>query len=353
MARIVFGIMGDAHGHLSQALYLARELPEHEFLFLGGGTVLELKSHGYNVEELPMPATLYHRNRVDVAKTMINTAKVLSAGRRVIQRLMEIYRSFDPALVLTAYEFFSPLAARRLDLPSLSVDNHHTLTHCRYPRPRHQRLNRLMTLTPMRWMFSWTDRDLISSFYQFPPRNPARTEVFPPLQPRGIRELTPSEGDHVLVYQTSATFHRLLEALEARPDRFVVYGLGARPPLKNCVFKGFSREGFLADLASCRYFITNGGHNAVAEALFLGKPVLSFPIHLAYEQFFNAWMVSRLGYGEYSLETHPGPELLVYFEKRLDDYRTRIKTGNFWGNEVIAARVREIIDGRPGGPRTG
>jgi UDP:flavonoid glycosyltransferase YjiC (YdhE family) len=36
MSRICYGVMGDARGHLSRALAIAQELPQHEFLFIGG-----------------------------------------------------------------------------------------------------------------------------------------------------------------------------------------------------------------------------------------------------------------------------------------------------------------------------
>lgn len=340
---MVFGIMGDARGHLSQALALARELPEHEFLFLGGGTALELRQQGYQVEELPMLATLYKNNQVDLIATIGNAAKVMGRFRPIVRRIVEIIKNFDPALVFTFYEFFTPFAAERLGLFSMSVDNHHALTHCYVPRSGIQGVNRALTLTPMRFIFSRTNKFLITAYYRFLPRDPARTEIFPPLLPKEIISLKPTEQDHVLVYQTSTTFESLLDVLKRRPERFIIYGWGSRPSQKNCIFKGLSREGFLTDLASCRYFITNGGHNAISEALFLGKPVLSFPIHLAYEQFFNAHMLTILGYGNYSLTTRPGPELLVDFERHLDSYRARIRQGRFWGNELIAGRVRELL----------
>ena len=53
MSRICYGVMGDARGHLSRALAIAQELPQHEFLFIGGGKVHILKEKGYRVEECP------------------------------------------------------------------------------------------------------------------------------------------------------------------------------------------------------------------------------------------------------------------------------------------------------------
>src|SRR5208283_2201955 len=120
------------------------------------------------------------------------------------------------------------------------------------------------------------------------------------------------------------------------------YGLGERPSSKNIEYKAPSTSGFLNDLATCRYLITNGGHNAISEALYFGKPVFSFPIHFAYEQFFNAFMVASLGYGSYSLVTNPDAAVFRGFEKRLKEFRARIAQGEFYGNVKLAARLEEL-----------
>ncbi len=343
MARILFGVMGDALGHVNRALAVAQEMPQHEFLFLGGGKTLNLRKKGCHVEEVAMPSTYYSKNKVDVLATVQNGIKVLVGRKRTIERVEEITKDFDPDLVLTDYEIFSSLSAQRLRIPCISVDNQHFLTKCVYSLPGQQIMSRLMYYFSLRCMFSNAERYIITTFFEFPPKDPVNTEVFPPILRRGIKEFAPKEGDHVLIYQTSPTFYRLLPVLEQMPNRCIVYGFGERPPSKNLVYKGYSPQGFLEDLASCRYIITNGGHNAISEALFLGKPIFSFPIHLAYEQFFNAQMVKSLGFGDYSLALNPALSLFEAFEKLLDGFRARIAEGDFFGNEKLAARLERII----------
>ena len=155
--------------------------------------------------------------------------------------------------------------------------------------------------------------------------------------------MEPTQGDHVLVYLTSPTFHHLLPVLEQMPGPFIVYGLESRQAVKNILFKNPSSREFLEDLASCRYAVTNAGHNVISEALILGKPVFAFPIHLAYEQFFNAHMVKSLGYGDYSLASRPHLNLFDAFEKQLDRFQARIAEGSFAGNEKLVGRLEEII----------
>ena len=75
----------------------------------------------------------------------------------------------------------------------------------------------------------------------------------------------------------------------------------------------------------------------ISEALYLGKPVFSFPIRFAYEQFFNASLVRTLGYGDFSLDTHPSIESFKDFEQHLDQFDKRISEGDFFGNHKMAA----------------
>jgi uncharacterized protein (TIGR00661 family) len=335
--------MGDAYGHLSQALALAELTPQHEYLFIGAGTVREVVKLGYSFLEAPLLATSYANNKVDIAATIRNGSRVLlgrnPSGRRIIAQI----ERFSPSLAFTAYEYFTPTIAKELGIGCISLDNHHFLTKLRYEMPKGQMLSRFFYALPLELMFSKADHYFISAFYQFQPRNPETTDVFPPILRKDIMNIRPMEGEHIFVYQTSPTFSKLVPELEKSANRYIVYGYGEKPGSRNILFRPPSRVGLLKDLATCRYVISNGGHNLISEALFLGKPVYSYPIHLAYEQFFNAHMVKALNYGDYSLEAVPRISCLARFEEKLAEYRSSIRKGNFCGNEKIAAKLKEKL----------
>ncbi len=80
MARIFYGVMGDARGHISRALTIAREMPRHEFLFAGGGKFYRiLQENGYQVENVPITPTVIRKHRVDIAATVAYGAAGFSA----------------------------------------------------------------------------------------------------------------------------------------------------------------------------------------------------------------------------------------------------------------------------------
>ena len=343
MARILYGVMGDASGHVNRAKIIAQELRHHEFLFVGGNRIQDLRAAGYLVEEVPLASTIYKGNSVDVLATMVNASKVFGIGKSIVKRLADVIRQFDPHLIVSDYEYFTPLAARSLGRMCVSLDHQHILTCCTNVTLKGHYLSRFMTNSVIRVFYSNSLLHLIVSFFKLPPRDPSTTEIFPAILRREVTQYKPEEADHVLVYQTSPTFQRLFPLMESLNRPFYVYGFGTRPSHGNIVFKAPSVQGFLEDLATCQYVITNGGHNVISEALYLGKPVFSFPISYAYEQLINGYFLSELGYGAYSTAPNCSVQLLRSFEERLDDYRFRIRGGNYFGNELVAQRLEELI----------
>ena len=119
-------------------------------------------------------------------------------------------------------------------------------------------------------------------------------------------------------------------------------GWDERPPEGNLHFKKTLENGFLADLAACSYVIANGGLSLLSEALYLGKPVLCLPVQFLYEQFFNAYLLAKNGFGDYILDNGCPEASIDFFENHVEHYRTRIKQNNFFGNKQIAARLEEL-----------
>lgn len=346
MARILYGVMGDAGGHVNRARILIGELSRHEFVFVGGGKVCDLGQLGFHVHETPMASTYYRHNRVDVTATVRNAVGVFALGRRVVRGLTELIRDYDPDLILTDYEYFTPIAAHAAGRECLSVDHQHVITHCVYDPPREQVLSRLTTSTVIRRFYSRADRYAVVSFFRPPAVDPVTVKVFPPVVRRKLFEFPASDGEDVLVYQTSPTFGALPECLKRINRRFTIYGMDRQGEDGNLVYKGPSEEGFLRDMAESAYVIANGGHNVISEALFFGKPVLSFPIAGAYEQFLNAFFLNTSGYGDYSTDARPSPQIVGKFEQRLSQRRAAIRRESFFGNDLLAEYLELLLSER-------
>jgi uncharacterized protein (TIGR00661 family) len=335
--------MGDAGGHVMEALTLATQMPQHEFLFLGGGKVTSLRESGYCVEPLPMLSTFYRNNKVDIIATASNAVRTILASRRIRQRVKDIIEDYDPDLILTNYEYFTPIAALSMNRSCVSLDHQHVLTHCIYDPPSRERLNRFMTRSSVRYLYSNCSKFLIVSFFDLPPVNPETTAVFAPIVRSAVKKTISRDGEHVLVYQTSPTFHKLFPVLKEIDTPFLIYGFGAKPPDKNLFFKAYSADGFVEDLASSRYVIVNGGHNVICEALHFGKPVLSFPIADAYEQFLNAYFVAQYGFGQFSTSLNFSKYLFEAFESGINEFTLNITNRHNAGNDGLVALLEQMV----------
>ncbi len=335
--------MGDAMGHITFSSIVASLLPEHDFLFMGGGRIKQISALGYDTVEIPMLSTYYSNNRVDIRSTVLNGAKILFRRGSALGYVEDVMRDFSPDVVLSNYEYFTPLAASRLGIPSISVDHQHILTECEWPVDPGGFLGRLLLVAPLKLMYSNADKYIITSFFNLEPKDPVKTQVTPSTLRPVVREFSSSAGEHVLVYQTSPSFLPLLETLKKTATKYRIYGFGARPSDRNLEFRANSVEGFLEDLSSCRYAIVNGGHNVISESLYYRKPVLCFPIRLAYEQTLNAFMIRHLGFGDYSSEANPDVRIFTDFERNLDRYASNVWSGDFFGNEKLAEKLRLMI----------
>jgi len=343
MAKILYGVHGIGHGHAVRALTIARRFTEHEFLFVSHDTGAAILGREFPVEECPNPPTIVRGHRVDVAATLWANLKVRCRSRSYLRRVLDLMDRFQPDVTLSDYEYFAPQAARRLGVPCLSIDHQHIITCSRHPVPWTQWPSCLSTRVAVSSLFSRATDYLVISFFQTPLRFGARAKILPPLFRESVLRRRPALGDHVVAYQGYATFKRFFPFLSAIPSPVMVYGFNQERTEGNLHFKKNSEAGFLDDLSSSRYVVCGGSHTLISEALFYGKPVISFPIKTAFEQFLNAFYVERLGYGRYFTGFNPRPALIPAFEAGLDRCRAAIQTGNFCGNQEIFALVEKFI----------
>ena len=343
MARILYGVHGTGHGHAVRALAVARMFPEHEFLFVSHGAGLELLRREHRVLECRNPETVITAHRVAAAATLARLARFLRARGPLLRTVQAACDRFQPDVAMTDYEHLVPLAARSAGLRCLSLDHQHVIPLCGACVPWARRPDYLLTVFVLRLLFSAADTFLVTSFFA-PPR-PGRVTVLPPLLHPSVLGRQPGLGGHVLAYQGYPTFAGFLPFLQTIPHPVIAYGLGGAGHAGNVLCKAPGEDEFLDDLAGCRYVVCGGGHSLIAEALHYGKPVLSFPIRQAIEQYLNAWHVRHLGYGDMLETARPRADRLSAFEARGEGFRERLRAGAFCGNEALAAALRRFIAG--------
>jgi uncharacterized protein (TIGR00661 family) len=345
MAKILYAVHGTAHGHAIRALSIARRFPEHEFLFVSHEAGPAILQGEYPVVDIPSLGTVFTKHRVDTCATLKMNLPVFWNRRAIRRRVLTLMDEFQPDAVISDYEFFLPRACRKLGVPCLSIDHQHVITACKHPLPWGEYPSFLATSLAVRLLFSRATDYLVISFFQPPVKPGLKAKILPPLLRDTVLARQPTDGGHVLVYQSYITDFRKFQAfVDALERPVIVYGVQKEGREGNLLYKPKSEEGFLDDLASCAYVVCGGGHSMISEALYYGKPVISFPIKGAFEQFLNAFYIERLGYGRgITAVPYLDPGMIPEFESGLEEFRNRIRAHNFCGNEEIFRQVQEFI----------
>ena len=343
MAKILYGVQGDNNGHINRSLCVVELLAGHELLFVGGGAARRAADAGYAFEEVPVVGIKVRDNKLDIVPTLTDVVKKRAGQKQWVERLCRIARAFDPDLILTDYEYFTPRAARLLDRPCYSLDHQHVLSRTSYRTSPAWPLRRFIAVSTMNMSLPGLNGSLICSFHQPPLLDPERDAIFGTLPRADALAMRPEDGGHALMYLPGCNVEAVCGLFGGRKRQYRIYGLGALPEKGNLLFCAPSREGFLADLASAAYAISCGGHGMLTEALLFGKPCLCFPNRFLYEQFWNAHFVQKNGYGSY-LTSFAAPRGTVdAFEASLEAYRQNILAVDFDGRAVLKQRLDALL----------
>ncbi len=345
MARILYGVHGTQHGHAIRALILARHLAAqgHEFLFVSSEEGAGLLEREFRVERFENPGTRYKNQRLDTPATLKLAARTLLRRGCELSRLSRLIADFRPDAAISDYEYFVPIAARRAGIPCLSIDHQHVISCCDHAVPWRLLPDYWGIRASIRFLFSACTDYLAISFFQPPPKPGARARVAPAILRQSVIDRAPTQGSHILVYQSCGICDAFAPYLRRIDREFRVYGYKMDKTDGNLTFRSYSEAGFLDDLASCAYVICGGSHNLMSEALHYGKPVLSFPVAGAFEQQLNALYLERLGYGRRADMARLEPGLLPDFESSLPSMRRSIASGRFCGNDEVFGLVEAFV----------
>ena len=346
--RILYGVVGEGMGHATRSMVILRHLTAergHDIEIVVSGRAHAFLRKAFpqlEVHEIAGLNMVYEDNEVQRRKTALDFVKKLPAFAENFETFTRLAEGFRPELVVSDFESFAYLFAKQHSLPVLSIDNMQIINRCQLDVdiPPEEQASFQMAKTIVKAKLPHCDHYLITTFF-FPPTRKDRTSLFPPILRDGVLDAVPSDGDHVLVYQTSDTFHDLIPTLQRLPGKFFVYGLKRDEQLGNVTLKGFSEEGFVRDLASARAVLAGGGFSLMGEAVYLHKPLLAVPLKGQFEQTLNALYLQKLGYGEYHRELDERG--IGRFLERAPDYARNLTAHRQDRNHAILAKLDELI----------
>ena len=344
MAKIVYGVSGEGSGHSSRA----REMITHlERL----GHTVKVVSYDRGYRSLKPDFDLFETeglhitsadNRVSKVKTFTENLQRLPRGHKKLNALRKnIFKKFRPDCVITDFEPMTAYLANHYDLPLITIDNQHRIRYMTYPCPARLQAERKMTVGIIRALIPRPEVSLVTTFYYGEAKND-RTYFFPPILREAVLSLQSSKGQHVLVYLTSG-FESFLKILKSfSREKFLVYGYDRNDQDGSIVYKHFSKDGFLEDLASCKAVMATAGFTLMTEAFYLRKPYLALPMHGQFEQELNALWMAKLNYGINLRRIRS--EAVGNFLYRLPDFEEKLNQYHAADNRAIKTKLGELLE---------
>jgi uncharacterized protein (TIGR00661 family) len=209
-----------------------------------------------------------------------------------------------------------------------------------YESPPGLELESQVTKTIIRAMVPRPDVSLVTTFFFGALRN-QRTFLFPPILRREVLARQPRDGEHILVYVTGDFASLIAQLRGFRRERFHVYGYDRDEQDGVLVYKPFSKEGFLDDLAGAKAVVATAGFTLMSEALYLRKPYLALPMQGQFEQQLNAYQLNQLGYGKNADAVDSAA--VGDFLYRLPDYEARLLDYQAGDNGDIKTKLDELL----------
>ena len=322
---LYYGVFGEGWGHFARACALAPELltAGYRITFFSSGAVLDALQRRFPACPCigtPQPRFVYHENSLDLRVRPFSHCMLFCRGLAAAVRCRRQIERERPVAVLTDYEPIVARAAAWTATPLVALDHQQILSECNVQPAALMQGSVAAVRRANRMVYPNPSLRIICSFFYPPLREgyTARTtHLVGPLLRRHVLDRPPTDGDHVVVYQTSPTLRWLDGLLNALPGQKRVYGAEGTDG-SGVVHRKMDEQQFLDDLASCRFAVVNGGHTTITEALSLGKPLICLPVRRQAEQEINALWVERLGFGR---AYWPGPGKIPDFAGflRLED----------------------------------
>jgi uncharacterized protein (TIGR00661 family) len=351
--RILYGVVGEGMGHAMRSRVVLEHLVKqgHEIEIMASSRAVDFLSKRFKrVNRIRGLHMIYEDNVVSRGKTLLSN--LLHTGLRGvpanIAAYFELIGKFRPELVISDFESWTFLYARAHGLPVVSIDNMQIINRCKHDKTilaGHQTSYRLSRAF-VKGKLPGCNHYLITTFFR-PPLRKKRTTLVPPILRPEILEAKVERGEHLLVYQTGESHDMLLKALTKSGLPCRVYGV--KRDLKddrtvgNLVYRPFSEDQFIRDLATSRGVIAGGGFTLMGEAVYLRKPMLTIPLGRQFEQLMNGRYLEKLGYGR-CVEHIDTPDVVHEFIERLPKYERNLEGYHQKGNRKLYEQLDALLD---------
>lgn len=307
--KILYAVQATGNGHISRCMELLPYLQEYgevDIFLSGANSTLALDAP---VRYRSKGLSLFYNCEGGLNYwQMLKELKPFQLRQEIRDLPVEKYD-----LILNDFEYVTAAACARKKIPSINF-GHQASFHSAYtPRP----VNKSRT---GEWILK---NYAIASAYVGLHFQAYDDFIFTPIIKKEIREAEPSHKNYFTVYLPSYCDPQLREIFSALAHfRFEIFSKDSvkERTEKNLVFIPVERTRFNESLVHCSGIITGGGFETPAEALHLGKKIITIPIRGHYEQLCNAEALEQMGVLRLN---QIGPDFKNQFENWINA-RTRV-----------------------------
>lgn len=346
--KILYGVPGEGMGHATRSKvvidYLLKQ--KHEVKIVSSSRACQFLKKEFPGKVVEIKGFHFAYKNAEISKLGTFLLNLKAAPKNIfhnISKQLLIEKEFKPDLVISDFESFSFMFAKYHQLPVISIDNMQVLNRCHLEIEisNEEKSNYQLAKQIVKAKVPGCDHYFISSFFDAPVKK-ENTTMVPPIIRKEIQDAKVSKGNHILMYQTSSSLHTVKQALHQIPiETFFVYGMNKDKTDGNIVFRPFSEDGFIKDLASSKAVIANGGFSFISEAIYLKKPIYSFPIGGQFEQWMNAAYLDKMGYGRHFDSMNP--DSLKSFLYDLKSFESKLALYKQKGNEVLFDKLDNYL----------
>ena len=282
--KIFYAIQATGNGHISRAMELLpylKEFGEIDIFLSGNNSQLELEAP---VKFRSKGLSLFYNcsGGLDYWQ-MMREARPM----RIMQEMRDLpVEKYD--LVINDFDYITAASCARKRVASVNFGHQASFMSDNTPRPEKKSKAGEYILKNYAKATNYVGLHF----------KPYDRFIFTPVIKKEIREAQPVDLNYVTVYLPSFCENQLIEIFGQFPEvNFDIFSRDTRTVRrhKNILFMPVTRERFNQSLIYCTGIITGGGFETPAEALHLGKKIMTIPIRSQYEQQCNAAALAQLG----------------------------------------------------------
>ena len=282
--KILYGIQGTGHGHVSRAREILPYLAESASVdVLLSGYNCKLGLEGFNIHKKRGISFEYDKQG---SVSIIDTA--LSLHPVSLLRDIQNLKVDEYELIISDFEPITAWAGIMSDTPCIGLSHQAAFLSGKSPRPK----KRNPVAEQFMKHFAPSDAEIGFHYKRYD------SGIEPPVIRENILQLKPIEGGHVTVYLPAFDHETIVYILLnlAEVEWHIFSPLCEKEYVKrNVRVFPVGNEPFLKSLEGSLGVLTSAGFETCAEAMYLRKKLFTIPIKNQYEQLCNAAALSEMG----------------------------------------------------------